>query len=356
MKNWRFLKVGTGINRSHSYLYTIVVLFLALIACNAPRNAGDSPMPPGDPGDSDPGLDSGDHSVSRGVSEDDDFGDLDKRPIGFINHGTIDATVRAWTWIPLGKELPDTPSRASTVSTASTSPGMWPNSSRFISLPLGTYTFCIEWDEGDLDDDGMIDYFHYIDSDPVTLDYEDSDDLDMATEVDISAPPGQATILNGKCGAPPVTSGSVNVSILPGSALSFSTPPPVIAFANTQEKSPPAGVTVSDTCGGSCWRFSEILALLQPGQSLESTNSAPSTVVGLQFWGDTNDGWARVLVDGEEVWTGNTHGSDDNYPGGAFVNYLQISGLPNEPHTIRVEHMGQNDVTILLFGFGLASP
>lgn len=57
---------------------------------------------------------------------------------------------------------------------------------RFITLPLGTYTFCIEWDEGDIDDDGKIDCFPFIDGDPVTLDWNDSEDLDMAKEIDIS--------------------------------------------------------------------------------------------------------------------------------------------------------------------------
>lgn len=138
--------------------------------------------------DPDSGPDGGELPTFGGGSKDEppsEFGGLEKRPIGFINHGTINATVRARIWIPWGEELPENPSKASTVSTAASSPGEWPNPSRFITLPLGTYTFCIEWDEGDIDD-GKIDYFHYIDGDPVTLDWNDSEDLDMAKEIDIS--------------------------------------------------------------------------------------------------------------------------------------------------------------------------
>ena len=80
--------------------------------------------------------------------------------------------------------------------------------------------------------------------------------------------------------------------------------------------------------------------------------------VGVQFWGDTSDGWARVIVDGAEVWSGSTYGSDANYPGNAFVKYLEISGLEQEIHTVRVENTGVagagggDDVTIFFFGLG----
>jgi hypothetical protein len=81
--------------------------------------------------------------------------------------------------------------------------------------------------------------------------------------------------------------------------------------------------------------------------------------VGVQFWGDQNDGWARVLVDGTEVWRGSTYGTSGDPAAGAYVKYLEISGLATGAHTVRVECLGINgagggdDVTILLFGFGV---
>jgi hypothetical protein len=122
------------------------------------------------------------------------------KPVGFVNHGSIAATVMAWTYKPLGSDSPGIPSNASTVSFPPTAPGLWPNSSRFLLLPLGTYTWCYYWELGDVNNDGMMEYAHAIDTRPVVLDEADSDDLDSAEQVDISAPPGTDE-LDGMCGA-----------------------------------------------------------------------------------------------------------------------------------------------------------
>ncbi len=89
------------------------------------------------------------------------------------------------------------PSGASTVSVVNDGVGDWPNTSRFISVPMGAYSWCIDWEEGDVDDDGIIDYFHYIQDDPTILDENDSDDLESAEEVAISAPPSSGSIFEG---------------------------------------------------------------------------------------------------------------------------------------------------------------
>ena len=139
-------------------------------------------------------------------------------------------------------------------------------------------------------------------------------------------------------------------------AQTFSDKPDVIAYANTQEFSPPDGITVLDNCTETdCWRSSQFLALRGSGTFLEASTTS-ATEVGVQFWGDTNDGICRVLVDGQEVWKGNTQGTDGNWPGGAYVKYLYISGLASGPHTIRVEFVGPGDVTIRYFGFGSVAP
>lgn len=126
--------------------------------------------------------------------------DLPLKPVGFVNYGTINAKVQPWSYVALGSNQPQTPPNASTVSTAQGSSGDWPNSSRFMSLPLGTYTWCIEWEEDDQDGDGYFDIYHYIEESPTVLDENDSDDLAFAEEVAISAPPAEAPIYDGKCG------------------------------------------------------------------------------------------------------------------------------------------------------------
>ena len=126
---------------------------------------------------------------------------LPLKPVGFVNYGTINATVRPWTYVPFGASQPQTPApTASTVSSAQGTGGDWPNSSRFISVPLGTYTWCIDWEEEDQDGYGYFDYYHYYETEATLLDENDSDKLEFAEEVAIMAPPSAAPIYKGKCG------------------------------------------------------------------------------------------------------------------------------------------------------------
>ena len=151
-----------------------------------------------------------------------------------------------------------------------------------------------------------------------------------------------------------VASAGVNAVLHDGDARNFADAPDVIAYANTEHTTPPSEFQI--TTSGSIWRYHQWIALMQEGSWVEAKTTVATDTVGIQFWGDTNDGWARVLVDGSEVWTGSIYGSDGNYPGGAFIKYLDISGLDSSTHTIRIENMGINgagggdDVCIFFFG------
>ena len=156
-----------------------------------------------------------------------------------------------------------------------------------------------------------------------------------------------------------VASAEVSTVMYDGNALNFATPPDVVAFANTAYVTPPSEFQI--TTSGSIWRYNQWIALLNQGNWIEAKTTVETTTVGVQFWGDTNDGWARVLVDGSEVWIGNTYGSDPAYPGGAFVKYLEISGLDRGIHTIRVENMGmigslEGEDHVTVYFFGLMDP
>lgn len=93
--------------------------------------------------------------------------------------------------------------------------------------------------------------------------------------------------------------------------------------------------------------------LARAGSYAELTWPEPTTTVGVQFWGDGNDGHARILVDGEEVWQGSTQGESVTFEG-----YIEIVGLPASAHTVRVEATGTpggnggTDVTVAAFGWG----
>jgi len=142
------------------------------------------------------------------------------------------------------------------------------------------------------------------------------------------------------------------VSFLQGDARWFDDPPMMIAYANANYSPPPSAVTITDS--GGLWRHNEWIALMDGDQWIEVTHSGTAVdSVGIQFWGDTNDGWVRVLVDGAEKWRGSIYGSDDD----PFIRYLKMTNLGAGPHTIRVEALGDpglgggNDVAIFFFGF-----
>lgn len=144
------------------------------------------------------------------------------------------------------------------------------------------------------------------------------------------------------------------VELRHGDGRSFADGPKAVNYANTYH-SPPKIFSFSTQ--GAIWRLNGWIALTGSGSWVEATTTSPTTCVGVQFWGDTNDGWARVLVDGAEVWTGDTYGPSGYWPGDAFVRYLQISGLSQGNHTIRVERMGLpgggggTDVCMYFFGW-----
>ena len=146
-----------------------------------------------------------------------------------------------------------------------------------------------------------------------------------------------------------------NVVEIPGIVLSDPAQAPgMVAWGNNQFEPAPPGVTVTDS--GNIWRYFQVGANLNNTQFIQATfDLAGVEAVGVQFTGDTNDGWARVLLDGQEVWRGNTYGDHINGPG--YQNYVKLNNIAPGQHTIRVESTGQpgnqggDDSTVYYFGF-----
>jgi hypothetical protein len=293
-------------------------------------------------------------------------GSGDLKPVGFVNYGEFDATVQAYNYYPLGSSEPAPPSAASTVSSADDGGGDWPNSSRFISVPLGTYSWCIDWEEGDLDDDGQIDYFHYFQNDPTTLDDNDSDDLELAEEVAISAPPSTAPIYAGKCTSAALDSCAgksqhVVVYSSPGWINGTDLQTEVIAYANTGAYPPTTeGITITNGGGSGLQRA---WILYQAGDFLEVNFSGLYSAAGVQPHGTSSIGWGRVLFDGVEVWRGDTSSYWHDGEGYLHAVYIEVRCFPPGTHTLRIEALGiegsggaqgsggQTDVPISHFGF-----
>ncbi|MEZ4866948.1 MAG: hypothetical protein R3C14_36840 [Caldilineaceae bacterium] len=96
-----------------------------------------------------------------------------------------------------------------------------------------------------------------------------------------------------------------------------------------------------------------MVALTALGSHIEAACVTPTSTIGVQFLGDQNDGWARIVVDGEPRWQGNTQGT-------MLVNddYIEISDLSVGNHLIQVETMVTptsqqvGHVTVVAFGCG----
>ena len=99
-----------------------------------------------------------------------------------------------------------------------------------------------------------------------------------------------------------------------------------------------------------------VVALTEMGSYIEARCTTAVDAVGVQFLGDYNDGWARIIVDGQEKRRLDTWGGSIN-----FTEYIEVSNLPMAPHSIRVEATGQtgsnggSHVTVVAFGCGSVS-
>ncbi len=80
----------------------------------------------------------------------------------------------------------------------------------------------------------------------------------------------------------------------------------------------------------------QVKALTSAISWIEVTWPEPTTILGVQLYGDTRGGWGRIRIDGNEVWRGSTYAAEN-----LFTDYIEFSNLSEEPHTIRVEALGQ---------------
>lgn len=114
------------------------------------------------------------------------------KPIGFNNTGFDAVTVVVESYTPAEGYSP-------ALSTASTVVFPESNSSGYLNLPLGTYTFCYYWElDEDFNDDGNMDYHHKV-SGPASLNVKSSDSPESAIRVTLN-PNSNVSNPNGKCG------------------------------------------------------------------------------------------------------------------------------------------------------------
>jgi hypothetical protein len=144
---------------------------------------------------------------------------------------------------------------------------------------------------------------------------------------------------------------TVKVTVYGGDSRFFVKPPDVIANANTADREPPAGINISYDANTIPYGVHRVL--WWNGNWVEATTEMPFTAMGVQFFGEFQIGWARVLFDGVEVWRGNT--SAITSKNGRTGGYIEISGFEPGKHTIRAESLDfdYRPVTVVSFGYSL---
>jgi hypothetical protein len=142
----------------------------------------------------------------------------------------------------------------------------------------------------------------------------------------------------------------LQVNVYGGDSRFFSEPPEIIAHANSADMQPPEGISVSFAEESIPYGLSRVL--WWNGSWSEATFDGSYSSAGVQFLGEGMIGWARVLLDGQEVWRGNT--SKIWSKSGRHGGFVEVSGFDPGVHTLRVESLGfdYRPVTVAGFGFG----
>ena len=142
----------------------------------------------------------------------------------------------------------------------------------------------------------------------------------------------------------------VGIAEHPGNSRQFGKPPDEFALANSENIGPPPGIQISYDAESIA--FGTTRVLWWGGDWIEATTELNFSAIGVQFWGAPQDGWARILFDGVEVWRGLT--SSLGFEQLQYGGYIEVSGFQPEPHTIRVESLGFDYRPLTVAGFGFS--
>jgi hypothetical protein len=141
----------------------------------------------------------------------------------------------------------------------------------------------------------------------------------------------------------------IAVNIHGGDSRFFEKPPDILAHANSVNSPSPEGIHVTHHRDSIPFGLNRVL--WWNGDWIQATTNLSFASMGVQFLGEPQTGWARVLFDGVEVWRGNTSAiwSEKGRHGG----YIEVSGFSPGEHMIRAESLGfdYHPVTVANFGF-----
>ncbi|MGW8249434.1 MAG: hypothetical protein ACWGO1_02240, partial [Anaerolineales bacterium] len=144
---------------------------------------------------------------------------------------------------------------------------------------------------------------------------------------------------------------SLKIAVSIGDSRFYTIPPDIYAMANSADAPSPEGIRVTYSPESISMGLNRIL--WWGGDWIEASTELPFSAMGVQFLGETQMGWARLLLDDQVIWQGDVSeiGEEKSRHGG----YVQVSGFAPGKHKLRVESMGfdYRPVTVASFGFSL---
>jgi hypothetical protein len=145
------------------------------------------------------------------------------------------------------------------------------------------------------------------------------------------------------------TDSALKVSVYSGDSRFFEKPPDLFALANSAEAASPEGIQVTYSQKSVSFGLNRVL--WWGGEWIEACTELLFSSMGVQFLGESQMGWARLLFDGEVIWQGDV--SEIGVEKGRYGGFVEVSGFTPGRHTIRVESMGfdYRPVTVASFGF-----
>jgi hypothetical protein len=159
-----------------------------------------------------------------------------------------------------------------------------------------------------------------------------------------TSPPG--------CGSQPLPAQLTNppdgleISVQAGDSRFFDDPPELIVNANPQSRPLPDGIQMAHSPQSIPYGIHRIL--WWEGDWVEISTALSLNAIGVQFQGEAQSGWARLVLDGQEIWQGDTAGLSGRHAG-----YVEISGLGPGAHTLRVENLNWEYRPVTVTSFGL---
>ncbi|MBP1910485.1 PEF-CTERM sorting domain-containing protein [Methanolobus bombayensis] len=137
------------------------------------------------------------------------------------------------------------------------------------------------------------------------------------------------------------------------------TTPEIYVYGNSNSKITGFENIFTTTISGSTWTDADgRLAVINEGDYMLINTENPTSEFCIVFASDRNDGYARVYVDGTQVWSNNTY--SDVGLGQSIdkqtIRTLQITDLDYSTHSIKIKNTNSNDYDVTIYKYGYDCP